>query len=251
MPRKSLAFVKCSTSWLSGTRSPHAAGAGSRTGEWRFRATEQVDFLSAGVHRVGRRRRIGKSTIAKRLVLALQEAGRWAILTREPGGTPIGEQIRSVFLGQASSSMLPTTEMLLFAAARAQLVGEVIAPALREGLIVVADRFSDSSLAYQWGGRGLEKEAVILAQKLATGRLEPDLKILLDLPVEAALQRRMTDVHEINRLDQEAVQFHSRVHDAYHLLVEADPARWRVIDANRAEIDVWSDVWHTVASATS
>jgi dTMP kinase len=190
----------------------------------------------------------GKSTIAKRLVLALQEAGRRVILTREPGGTAISEQIRTVLLGQASSSMLPTTEMLLFAAARAQLVGEVIAPALRDGLIVVADRFSDSSLAYQWGARGLEKETVILAQELATGGLEPDLKILLDMPVEAALQRRMAEVHEINRLDQEAVQFHSRVHDAYHSLVETDPGRWRVINANRAENDVWSDVWLTVES---
>jgi len=191
----------------------------------------------------------GKSTIAKRLVLALQEAGQPSILTREPGGTPIGEQIRMVLLGQGSSSMLPTTEMLLFAAARAQLVGEVIAPALREGLIVVADRFSDSSLAYQWGARGLEKEAVILAQKLATGGLEPNLKILLDLPVEAALQRRMAETHEINRLDLEAVQFHKRVHDAYHSLVDADPVGWRVINANRPENEVWSDVWLTVASS--
>jgi dTMP kinase len=139
--------------------------------------------------------------------------------------------------------------MLLFAAARAQLVGEVIAPALREGLIVVADRFTDSSLAYQWGARGLEKEAVIEAQKLATGGLEPDLKILLDLPMEAALRRRMANVHEVNRLDREAVQFHSRVRDAYHVLVDADPARWRVIDANRAEDDVWSDVWLAITSS--
>jgi dTMP kinase len=191
----------------------------------------------------------GKSTIARRLVLALQEAGRGAILTREPGGTAIGEQIRTVLLGQESSSMLPTTEMLLFAAARAQLVGEVIMPALREGHIVVADRFSDSSLAYQGGARGLEKGAVIQAQYLATGGLEPDLKILLDVPIEAALKRRMVDVDQINRLDREAVQFHGRVRDAYHLLVEADPSRWRVIDANRAEEDVWSDVWLTVASS--
>jgi dTMP kinase len=191
----------------------------------------------------------GKSTIARRLVLELQEAGRPAIFTREPGGTTIGEQIRVVLLGQASSSILPTTEMLLFAAARSQLVCEVIEPALRGGLIVVADRFSDSSLAYQWGGRGLEKEAVVLAQKLATGGLEPDLKILLDLPTEAALQRRMADAQEVNRLDREVVQFHSRVRDAYHSLVEADPGRWRVIDANRAESDVWSDVWLTVTSS--
>jgi dTMP kinase len=191
----------------------------------------------------------GKSTIARRLVLSLQEKGRRAILTREPGGTTVGEQIRMVLLGQASSSLLPTTEMLLFASARAQLVGEVIVPALREGVIVVADRFSDSSLAYQWGARGLDKEDVIRAQQLATGGLQPDLKILLDLPIEAALERRMADQHQVNRLDREVVKFHSRVRDAYHLLVEADQARWRVIDANRAEDDVWSDVWLAVASS--
>jgi dTMP kinase len=191
----------------------------------------------------------GKSTIARRLVLGLNESARRAILTREPGGTTVGEQIRKVILGQASSSMLPTTEMLLFASARAQLVGEVIVPALREGLIVVADRFSDSSLAYQWGARGLDKDDVIQAQILATGGLEPDLKILLDLPIEAALARRMAEVHDVNRLDREVVQFHSRVRDAYHALVEADKARWRVIDANRAEDDVWSDVWLAVASS--
>jgi dTMP kinase len=191
----------------------------------------------------------GKSTIARRLVLALQEEGRRAILTREPGGTAIGEQIRTVLLGQQSSSMFPTTEMLLFAAARAQLVGEVILPALREGQIVVADRFSDSSLAYQGGARGLARDSVIQAQFLATGGLVPNLKILLDLPIEAALRRRMADSHQVNRLDREAVQFHSRVRDAYLLLVEQDRARWRVIDANRPEEDVWSDVWLTVASS--
>ena len=191
----------------------------------------------------------GKSTLAKRLVLALEASGKPAILTREPGGTAIGEQIRAVLLGGPSSSILPMTEMLLFAAARAQLVGEVIEPALEKGLIVVSDRFSDSSLAYQWGARGLEKENVIEAQQIATGGLEPDLKILLDVPVEKALKRRMAVEHELNRLDREVVEFHRRVGEAYHLLVEADPRRWRVIDADRDEDDVWSDVWQAVASS--
>jgi dTMP kinase len=225
-----------------------AAGDESRTGEWRYRATVQANFLSGLFIALEGVDGSGKSTIAKRLVQELQEAGRRAILTREPGGTTTGEQIRTVLLGQGSSAILPTTEMLLFAAARAQLVGEVIEPALRDGLVVVADRFSDSSLAYQWGARGLEKEAVVQAQKLATGGLEPDLKILLDLPVEAAVQRRMADMHEVNRLDREVVQFHSRVRGAYHSLVEADPARWRVVDASRAEDDVWSEVWHAVGA---
>ena len=191
----------------------------------------------------------GKSTVAKRLVFALQAAGKPAILTREPGGTNIGEQIRTVLLGERSSSMLPTTEMLLFAAARAQLVGEVIEPALQEGLIVVSDRVSDSSLAYQWGARGLEKENVVQAQKIATGGVEPDLKILLDLPVEKALKRRMAVEQELNRLDREVVEFHRQVREAYRLLAEADPERWRVIDADCDEEDVWSEVWQAVASS--
>jgi dTMP kinase len=191
----------------------------------------------------------GKSTIADRLVLALQQAGKKAILTREPGGTAIGEQIRVVLLGQTSSSMLAETEMLLFAAARAQHVGEVIRPALLEGFIVVTDRFSDSSLAYQWGGRGLAERDVVMAQELATGGLEPDLKILLDLPVETALRRRMANSRDINRLDREEVQFHTRVRDAYHTLVAADAAHWRVINADRGEDEVWADAWRSVVSS--
>jgi dTMP kinase len=190
----------------------------------------------------------GKSTVAERLVAALQQEGTKAILTREPGGTAIGEQIRMVLLGDESMSMLPVTEMLLFAAARAQLVGEVIKPALAQGLVVVTDRFSDSSLAYQWGARGLAKRDVSLIQELATGGLEPDLKILLDLPVDTALGRRMATVHDVNRLDREQVQFRTRVRDAYHSLVAEDPARWRVVNADRSEDDVWRDVWGTVVS---
>jgi dTMP kinase len=145
--------------------------------------------------------------------------------------------------------MLPATEMLLFTAARAQHVGEVIKPALAEGLIVVTDRFADSSRAYQWGARGLEKRDVDLAQELATEGLEPDLKIWLEVPVETALRRLMANAREVNRLDRETIQFHTRVHEAYHTLVAADPTRWRVINADRSEDEVWSDVWLTVVSS--
>jgi dTMP kinase len=190
----------------------------------------------------------GKSTIAERLVLKMREAGMKAILSREPGGTAIGEQIRELLLRQGSSSMLPTTEMLLFAAARAQHVGEVIKPALAKGLVVVTDRFADSSLAYQWGARGLERRVVDSALELATNGLEPDLKILLDLPVETALRRRMAHSHEVNRLDRESIAFHTRVRDAYHSLVAAAPASWCVVDADRATEDVSADVWRAVVS---
>jgi dTMP kinase len=190
----------------------------------------------------------GKSTIAEGLVVKLQEAGTSAILSREPGGTAIGEHIREILLRQGSSSMLPTTEMLLFAAARAQHVGELIRPALSEGLIIVTDRFADSSLAYQWGARGLERRVVEMATELATAGLKPDLKILLDLPVETALLRRMAHTTEINRLDRESISFHSRVREAYHSLVASDPGSWCVVDADRAPDYVLADVWHAVVS---
>ena len=190
----------------------------------------------------------GKSTIAERLVFQMREVGTSAILSREPGGTAIGEKIRELLLREESSSMLPTTEALLFAAARAQHVGELIRPALAKGHVVVTDRFTDSSLAYQWGARGLERHVVNQAVDLATNGLEPDLKILLDLPVETALRRRLANSNDINRLDRESIAFHSRVRDAYHSLVAEDPARWCVIDGDRAADDVLADVWTGVVS---
>jgi dTMP kinase len=221
----------------------------SHTGELKFRATVSANPLSGVFIALEGIDGSGKSTIADRLVVAFRDAGEKAILTREPGGTVIGEQIRKVLLGRASTPMLSVTEMLLFAAARAQVVGEVIRPALAEETIVVTDRFSDSSLAYQWGARGLDRRVVAFVQEVATGGLEPDLKILLDLPVQTALGRRMASSQDVNRLDLEASLFHTRVRDAYHALVEADPARWTVIDADRAEEDVWTDVWQAVVSS--
>lgn len=191
----------------------------------------------------------GKSTMARRLVCALREAGHDAILTREPGGTVIGEQIRSVLLDHDSATMLPQTETLLFAAARAQHVGEVIRPALERNAIVVSDRFTDSSLAYQSGGRGLDIHAVVAAQEMATAGLAPDLKLLLDLPVDVAIRRRLAESDQTNRLDKETLQFHTRVRDAYHSLIAADPAPWRVIDAEGPEVHVWCEVWKAVNSS--
>jgi dTMP kinase len=225
-----------------------AAAAASHTDELRSRATASADSLTGALIALEGIDGSGKSTIAKRLVEKLRESGTSVILSREPGGTAIGEQIREILLQQESLSILPTTEMLLFAAARAQHVGELVRPALAEGLTVVADRFVDSSLAYQWGGRGLEKRAVDLAIELATDGLEPDLRILLDLPVESALRRRMADWNETNRMDRESIMFHGRVRDAYHSLVAADPARWSVVDANRAVDDVSAAVWRAVVS---
>ena len=184
----------------------------------------------------------GKSTMAERLVRAFRTAGLDALLTREPGGTTLGEHVRSILLRDESTTIVPRAETLLFAAARAQLVDEVIRPALERGAVIVTDRFTDSSLAYQWGGRGVDKHGVGAVQLMATAGLEPDIKILLDLPVETALGRRLSHGGHVNRLDKEAVEFHARVRNAYHRLAEADPGRWRVVDASRSEDQVWADV---------
>jgi dTMP kinase len=191
----------------------------------------------------------GKSTVAERLVEALHASGRHAILTREPGGTAVGERVRSILLGAESGGVFPETEALLFAAARAQLVAEVIRPALRRGTVVVTDRFTDSSLAYQAGGRGLDARTVNAVQDLATGGLYPELTILLDLPVYIAQQRRHSDRDGANRLDRESRRFHERVASAYRALAASDPARWRVIDASRVPDEVWEDVWRAVAES--
>jgi dTMP kinase len=191
----------------------------------------------------------GKSTVAERLVEVLQASGRNAILTREPGGTAVGEKVRSILLGADSGGLTPETEALLFAAARAQLVAEVIKPALRRGTVVVTDRFTDSSLAYQAGGRGLEERTVKAVQNLATGGLHPDLTILLDLPVSLAQERRDSDREGANRLDRESRQFHERVASAYLALAASDPARWRVVDASRAPDEVWQNVSRAIAES--
>jgi dTMP kinase len=145
--------------------------------------------------------------------------------------------------------MLPETEALLFAAARAQHVGEVIRPALQRGAVVIADRFVDSSLAYQGGGRGLPLEAVRMIQELGTDGLEPDLKLLLDLEPEVALNRRRGDHAEANRLDREELDFYRRVREAFLALAAADPARWRIVDAARSPESVWKDVWAAVVDS--
>ena len=165
---------------------------------------------------------------------------------REPGGTAIGERIRTLVLENESADISAEVEALLFTASRAQLVAEVVGPALARGDVVVVDRFVDSTLAYQWGGRGLPLETLCAAQTLATKGLEPDLKLLLDLPVQIGLGRRFADERQMDRIDRESREFHERVHAAYHTLAVSDPQRWRVIDASQSEAEVWSEVWRTV-----
>jgi dTMP kinase len=192
----------------------------------------------------------GKSTQARRLASALEVAGHSVVLTREPGGTEIGEAIRAILLEHRNHAMLAETEALLHTAARSQHVGEKIRPALANGQIVVCDRFVDSTLAYQGGGRGIAIERLGAIQEIATGGLKPDLKILLDVPVEIGLARRFGASDEINRMDTAGEEFHRRVRATFLQLADEQPDDWIVIDASRNVAEVTDGMIRAVASRT-
>ncbi len=184
----------------------------------------------------------GKSTQIAKIISYLQEKGKDVVLTREPGGTPISEQIREMLLDTANAKMTPLTEMLLYAAARAQHVQEKILPALAEGKIVLSDRYVDSSIAYQAYGRGLG-ECVKTVNEIATGGLLPDLTIFLDLsPQEGILRKSKEENHQMDRLEQEQAAFHERVYEGY--LAACADAKNRVvrIDANKDVETVFSQI---------
>jgi dTMP kinase len=188
----------------------------------------------------------GKSSVAERLTARLFAVGHSALLTREPGGTRLGEQVRGILLDTASVARAPETDALLFNAARSQLVREVIRPALARGEVVVCDRFADSTLAYQGYGSGLDLAMLRDLEASATDGLRPDLVILLDVPVPVGLARRgRGDPSALTRFEDEArhnAAFHERVRAGYLELARADPSRWCVIDANRAPDEVEEDV---------
>lgn len=184
----------------------------------------------------------GKSTQARLLADALESNGYQTVRVREPGGTPIGERVRDLLMDHAHDRMQAETEALLFASARAQLVGEIIRPALGAGAVVVCDRYVDSSLAYQVGGRKLRYEDVEAIQQLATGGLRPDLRVLLDLPVEVGLRRRYAESPQVNRLDAADRDFHERVRACYRTLAGRDPASWLVLDAERPTDQLASEI---------
>jgi dTMP kinase len=174
----------------------------------------------------------GKTSHIPRLVEYLREKGYTVFSTREPGGTPIGEQIRDVIHDLKNQEMHPRTETLLYQAARAQIVEQVIKPRLADGEIVISDRYYDSTIAYQGYGHQQDLEQVRALVKYATGGLVPDLTVLLDLDVEEGLKRKKKD-NEWNRLDAYTVEFHQRVRQGYHEMVEAEQSRWVVVDASQ------------------
>ena len=172
----------------------------------------------------------GKSSQLPDLAEFLRGQGWDVLTTREPGGTPIGDQIRQILMRLDNQELHPRTEILLFLASRAQLVEQVIKPALREGKLVLCDRFGDSTLAYQGYGHGLDLGTLRTMLDFATDKLKPDLTLLLDVDVEIGLQRKRKE-DEWNRLDAYALAFHQRVREGYHELCRQEPERWRVIDA--------------------
>jgi dTMP kinase len=175
----------------------------------------------------------GKSTQAARLRAALEARGYDVVVSREPGGTPLGAAIRELVLSGAFQTV-PLAELFLMLADRAQHVAEVIRPALAAGRVVIADRYADATTAYQAGGRGLDPDLVARAIAAATAGLKPDLTLLLDVPVGAARERfrgRAAD-----RLEAETLAFHERVRAAYRAAQEQEPGRIKIIDA-RADAD--------------
>ena len=188
----------------------------------------------------------GKSTQIRLLAEHLRAAGYGVVVTREPGGTPIGDQVRAVLHDTANTAMSPTAEMLLYSASRAQLVNEVIRPALAAGDVVLCDRYADSTMAYQGFGRGLDRAMLATLTAIATGGLRPDLTLLLDLDVARGLARRRDEGEEMNRLDLEALEFHRRVRQGYLALAAAEPDRWCIIDADRPPAAVQADIRRVV-----
>jgi len=173
----------------------------------------------------------GKSRQAALLRDYLEQRGWSVVLTREPGGTPLGDEVRQILLHADDLAIRPETEALLLAAGRAQHVRDTILPALEVGTAVVCDRYVDSTYAYQGGGHGIPLEQLRPIQEFATGGLAPDLRILLDVPVEIGLARRHADEGSVNRIDLAPVAFHQRVREMFLRLAEADPEGWSVIDA--------------------
>lgn len=179
----------------------------------------------------------GKTTQMELLSDYLKEKGYPVLATREPGGTNIGDQIRAILLDPQNTEMLPASEALLFSAARAQIVNQVIRPHLAQGDIVLCDRYADSTLAYQGYGHGLDLEILYAITALATEGLKPDLTVYLDIDVEEGLRRKLA-AHkagqaEWNRLDRQETAFHRRVREGYLQMAAREPDRWLVIDATQ------------------
>ena len=181
----------------------------------------------------------GKTTAVEAAVKKLEEMGYQIVRTREPGGTPIAEQIRNVILDKGNTAMDSRTEALLYAASRRQHLVEKVWPALKEGKIVICDRYLDSSLAYQGGARGLGIDNVLNVNLFATENTWPDLTLLFDIKPEIGLARISANAdREVNRLDLEKLEFHNSVRESFLALAKRFPERFIIIDASQSREEV-------------
>jgi dTMP kinase len=177
----------------------------------------------------------GKTTQMRLLAKRLETLGKRVTMTREPGGCPIADQVRGILLDAGNSAMTPLAELLLYAAARAQHVAEVVKPALAAGHIVLCDRFTDATIAYQGYGRRLDRQVIDGLNHLAMDGVRPDMTVLLDCPVEVGLARAMARINSSHgareeRFELEAMEFHKRVRDGYLQLAAGEPDRFVIVD---------------------
>ena len=192
----------------------------------------------------------GKSTQMHRLAKRLSMAGREVIETAEPGGTQIGSKIRSILLDSANTELSPHAELLLYFAARAQNVDELILPALERGSIVLSDRFTDSSLAYQGCGRGLGADTVLALDRIACRGLKPDLTLLIDIDLatsQARAEARNRRTQRTDRMEEQTAVFYKKVRDAYATLAAAEPDRFYIIDGRADFESVEKAIWEIVS----
>ena len=190
----------------------------------------------------------GKSTQSRLLLKKLEQQSIPVVLTHEPGGTVLGNELRKALKRKRGSSISPQTELFLVAASRAQLVAELIRPALEEGKVVICDRFTHSTMVYQGYGRGLDFTAIKMVNNMATGNLNPDLIILLDISPEQGLARKQSLK---DRFELEDLSFHRRVREGYVKMAAAEPDRWLVIDASLPKGKVAEIIWDRVSRLLS
>jgi len=191
----------------------------------------------------------GKSVQARALYRRLSQLAIPALLTHEPGGTPLGKKLGRWLKWAQDTDISPLTELLLFNASRAQLITEVIQPSLASGKIVISDRYADSTTAYQSYGRGLDLSIVKTTNNAATQGLKPDLTVLLDMPVEAGLARKKGKRQD--RFEQEDIVFHKRVRAGYLKLATNEPERWLVVDAAQSKAKIEQIIWQRVSRLLS
>jgi dTMP kinase len=187
----------------------------------------------------------GKSTQSKILYRRLKKLAKPALLIHEPGITALGKKVTRLLKWSQDINISPLAELLLFNVSRTQLVTEVIKPNLKKGMVVICDRYADSTMAYQGYGRGLDLATVKAANNIGTQGLSPDLTILLDMPVEIGLERNKDK--KSDRFEAENLSFHRRVREGYLRLAKAEPKRWLVIDATKSKDEIARTIWQRVS----